>query len=170
MNFSLKPHQLVAHWVPGFMFLILLALSHPTARSSVESLLPRGDALRGFVLAVVAFALGELLDCVRDLCENVWDCWSEIRWDFFFDADQDRFDRLDGSYFTYYVFNCNLALSLLYFSLMRLISHKYGQVAVGLIVACVFIADTYFLRKNIAKHTKYISPGGTSGHKDCDLP
>ena len=158
MNFSLKPHQLVAHWVPGFMFLIFLAPSHPIARSAVESLLPRGDALRGFVLAVVASPLGEFLDCMRDLCENIWDRWSEIRWDFFFDADQDRFDRFYGSYFTYYVFNCNLALSLLYFSLTRLISHKYDQVAVGLIVACVFIADAYFLRKNIATHTKCVSP------------
>jgi hypothetical protein len=167
VNFSLKPHQLVAHWVPGFMLLAFLSLAHPSLRCTVEPLLPRGDVLRGFVLAVVAFALGELLDCIRDLCENIWDCWSKIRWDFFFDADQARFDRLDGSYFTYYVFNCNLALSLLYFSFMGLLSRKYGQVALALVVACVFIADAYFLRKNIAKHTK--STGPTTGKPERAL-
>jgi hypothetical protein len=158
MNFSLKPHQLVAHWVPGFMLLIFVSLVHPSLRCTVEPLLPSGDVLRGLVFAVVAFALGEFLDCIRDLCENVWDCWSEIRWDFFFDADPAQFDRLDGSFFTYYVFNCNLALPLLYFAVVGLLSRKYGQAAVGLIVTCVFVADAYILRKYIAKYTQSIYP------------
>src|SRR2546426_248451 len=57
MNFSLKPHQLVAHWVPGFLLLMVIAVLHPSASEGVKALLPHSDALSGFVLAVLAFAI-----------------------------------------------------------------------------------------------------------------
>ena len=154
MNFSLKPHQLVAHWVPGFLLLMVIAVLHPSASEGVKALLPHSDALSGFVLAVLAFAIGQLLDAVRDLCENIWDRWDKVDWDFFFEAKPEQIEKLDGSYFTYYVFNSNLVLPLLYFSLGRLISGHYAQFALALAADAFFIVDARCLRKEIARHTR----------------
>lgn len=153
MNFSLKPHQLVAHWVPGVVLLMLIPVIHPSLYGRLEPLLPHGEALRVTVYAILAFVVGEFLDCVRDISECLWDRWSRVNWDFFFEADAPQLERLRDSYFTYYVFNYNLALSLLYFSFAQLAKWHLGWFAGGLVVACIFIYDARSLRKEIARHT-----------------
>lgn len=52
MNFSLKPHQRVAHWVPGFVSLLCIWVVHPSVLCGTEHLLPQGDLQRGFVVVV----------------------------------------------------------------------------------------------------------------------
>ncbi len=154
MNFSLKPHQLVAHWVPGFILLILIPALYPGISEKVNQLLPTGDALRGFVWAVLAFVLGQLLDAVRNLLENVWDRWSKVNWAFFIRSEDALVERLRTSWFRYYVFDHNLALSLLCFSIVRLVSRHFLEFLIGFVATCIFVADAYSLRKEIAKHTK----------------
>lgn len=156
MSFSLRPHQLVAHWVPGFVLLILIPVLHPGVYDNVKCLPPQGAALRGLIYVVLAFVLGQFLDASRDLLENVWDLCSEVNWDFFFQAEDAQVEKLRTSYFTYYVFNHNLAVPLLYFSIMRLISCHILEFFLSLVVAVVFITNAVRLRKEIARHTKSV--------------
>lgn len=160
MNFSLKPHQLVAHWVPGFVLLIVFPVLHPSIFDKVKPSLPSGDVLRGLVWAVLAFVLGQFLDAIRNLLENVWDHWSNVEWAFFFHGEDARVEKLRTSYFTYYVFDHNLALTLLYFSIVRLGSRHFLDGFLVLVATCIFVADAYLLRKEIAEHT------GSSPTKD----
>jgi hypothetical protein len=154
MNFSLKPHQLVAHWVPGFVLLVFVPVLHPGVYDNVKCLPPHGDVLRSLTCVVFAFVLGEFLDACRDLLENVWDLWSEVYWDFFSEAPDADVEKLRTSHFTYYVFNHNLALPLLYFLILRLTSHHIVEFLVALAVAIVFVANAVTLRREIAKITK----------------
>jgi hypothetical protein len=79
MDFSLRPHPLVAHWVPGFVVVVgtlgalfnwsyskLVAEMAPTATTGTAGL---------FGLAVIAFVVGQVLDALRDsFWERLWDC------------------------------------------------------------------------------------------------
>lgn len=115
-----------------------------------------GELLRGLIFVVLAFALGEILDSIRDvLLEDAWNNRAKVRvnWDFFFEAREDQIEKLRTSYFTYYVFNHNLALGLLLLSGAELVADHPALVALCLTAACVLALDARSLRREIAKHT-----------------
>ena len=93
MNFSLKPHQLVAHWVPGFVFLLLVPVLHPDLYARLKTLLPSEQASRGLIWVVMAFVSGQLIDCIRNALFERWrDKRQEVNWDFFFSGDARRLE------------------------------------------------------------------------------
>jgi hypothetical protein len=162
MSFSLRPHQLVAHWVPGFMLLLAVQLWHPTTYDRALASLPSDRAALTLVWIVSAFAVGQVLDSLRDLSECCWDRWSEaMDWDFFFKAERARVDQLDDFYFTYYVFNANLVLPLLAFCLVTAGSGHY-LLGIAIVVAVgVVVCDARSLRKEIARRTKSPDESGS---------
>ena len=159
MSFSLSPHQLVAHWVPGFVFVILVPLLAPdTYNSAFKPVLPAGDTARGILFAVLAFVMGQFLDALRDTLECVWDLWNKVNWDFFMHADAAQIEKLDRWYFTYYVFNSNLVVPLLFFTVGELLADHNVVFLGGLTVTIVLVWDAWSLRCEIAKHTKATQP------------
>ncbi len=120
MDFALKPHPLMAHWVPGFASVSVALLSHFDWNydSLAEGLAPTDHRaiFNAFVLAVTAFVIGEILDSLRDICEWGVDyfCgqlfpedWGQILSTL---SEQQR-RIFEEHYFTYYVCGANLALA-----------------------------------------------------------
>jgi hypothetical protein len=122
MNFSLRPHPLVAQWVPGMVALFLILLS--SFGWSYNSLVlvfastPQGLVFSGVVLAVLAFVVGQILDAYRDsFLEDQWDDENggknKIRWNFFFEGEAERLKNLEEWYFTWYVLDVNLGSAII---------------------------------------------------------
>jgi hypothetical protein len=87
MNISLKPHQLVAHWVPGFILLILIPVLKPDWYEQVKTLLPTDQVSRGVIWVVLPFVAGQLIDSLRNLIfERLLDNLQQqkVNWDLFF--------------------------------------------------------------------------------------
>jgi hypothetical protein len=111
MNFSLKPHPLIAHWVPGVIVVVtgLLAWSDWHVSKVLSTF--AGDASKAtlsvLVLSVIAFVIGGILDSFRNCSED-----DEVNWDFFFDASEAEVQRLNEYYFTYYVLSKNLTFAI----------------------------------------------------------
>ena len=84
MDFSLKPHPLVAHWVPGFFFCLILTLGHYgwNIHSMLNSLACLGTGSTAttitlLIISVVAFVIGEFIDSIRDILEIARDKTAE---------------------------------------------------------------------------------------------
>jgi hypothetical protein len=101
MNFSLKPHPLIAHWVPGVVVVSTALLAWNNWSVADVLTMFAGDASKAavsvLVLSVFAFVVGEILDSCRDCCEEE----TRLNWDFFFTAARGKIDKLNESYFTY---------------------------------------------------------------------
>jgi len=178
VNFSLKPHPLIAHWVPGVIVLVTGLLTW--SDWSVSKLLSTfaGDGSKAtvsvLVLSVIAFVIGGTLDSFRNCSED-----DEVNWDFFFDASEEKVSRLNEYYFTYYVLSRNLALALtvalLIFAVhppqwacwntlacnLFSIAHLgiFLVVSAVLALAIVILAkDSKSLRREIKTHTKKTHP------------
>lgn len=108
MNFSLKPHHLLARWVPGFIVALAAAVSFNRWDAGV---LTNGTWL--FLVAIAAFVIGQLIDSFRDcVAEKLLDKvpGEKINWDFFLHCADHRFSNLEN-YCAYYVFNANTVLA-----------------------------------------------------------
>lgn len=100
MNINLKPHPLVAHWIPGLVAVWTIMLSaydwDYVSLFQVLEGMPSNNTntlLRTSILAVIAFPVGEILDAMRGgVIEQSWDYLNqgewEIRWDFFSFAEE----------------------------------------------------------------------------------
>jgi hypothetical protein len=78
VDISLRPHQLVAHWVPGFVLLMLIPLLKPDWYSRIKTNLLTDQVSRGFIWVVLPFVAGQLIDCVRNsLFEPLLDRWQK---------------------------------------------------------------------------------------------
>lgn len=110
MNFSLKPHQLVAHWVPGFVVVFFSAyIIGLTCNLSISLLLQTGPL---FLLAVAAFIVGQIIDAIRShWLEGYWDKKCKVNWDFFFLCQDTQLENLDNFFYVYYVFDVNILIA-----------------------------------------------------------
>ncbi|SRR5712692_6690900 len=172
MNFSLKPHPLVAHWVPGLVALLIIILSafdwDPTRAIKALTLKQDSFNLTIAILAVVAFPVGEILDAVRSgIIESFWDrvCngrW-EIKWEFFFRGGTRELKNLHEHYFTWYVLDLNLSLAIFlgycycfYFAPVRSFAYSHSLEILlwaGVILAALLI-DAGILREEIRRNIK----------------
>ncbi len=184
MNFSLKPHPLIAHWVPGVVVVVSALLAWNDWHVSKVLSAFAGDAPKAavsvLVLSVLAFVIGEILDSCRDCREEK----DKLNWDFFFDGDKEKVDQLDEYYFTYYVLNKNLssAVTLAWIILIvhppewaswttlfcKLLSNVqvgwldvfarlltlFGATGVATFAIWVLCKDAKAIRDEIEKHTK----------------
>lgn len=90
MTFSLKPIQLVAHWVPGFVLLGILVICDVQNSGHYLAVLTRalGAPTAWVVIAILAFPTGLIFDALRDLGEWGADRLfrrSQINWQFIWD-------------------------------------------------------------------------------------
>jgi hypothetical protein len=75
MRFSLSPHQLVAHWVPGVVAIGILFVPDLSTATFDASYLGQfihtiGAPAAILTVAVAGFAAGQFLDCFRNLFEE----------------------------------------------------------------------------------------------------
>lgn len=146
MNFSLKPHPLIAHWVPGMVVLMPLVFSHfhwgyeKFVNDLADS--TSAAALSILLLSVAAFLIGEVLDSARDSFIEIGLDWFgrtwpraekedypilrylrpiELNWSYFSTLTPEKAQVFDDYYWTYYVLNMNLALALLLSMILNLL-------------------------------------------------
>jgi len=164
MPFSLKPHQLVAHWVPGFValaFVLLVELKsgHSHLQQVVEAI---GKPSAGLAFAVTAFAIGQFLDAIRNLVEEFIEFIAPtcaINWDFIWQFDKEDLERMDDYYYTYYVFDFNLAFALILGFAVQFLPifswHLPWWTVWWIIVPAilVFMMDGLCLRREIVKYS-----------------
>lgn len=164
MNINIKPHILISHLLPGSFFLILFSLDYNSWKmENITNCLEDLDATKmiglGVILIIISFLLGEIFDSFRDgIGEWLLDKIDEVTWDYFYTAPKEELQKLESSYFTWYVFNFNTAVSLLVGGVITLIFF-HGKVDFRIGVAwflAIFILafDAWQLRKEVAKHTK----------------
>ena len=171
MKFSLKPHQLLAHWMPGFIVLAVvflddlyngsgrfdrlvkaIAYTPNGSNPSMPDLLDKAVIMLAFV--AVAFALGQFFDAARNLLEWVADMPEKfkIKWEKIMEMERERLEIWDDYYFSYYVFDANLAfglamlLTLQYFSILHLVSFCWIAL---IVVMGVLALDAFGLRCEI---------------------
>jgi len=108
-------------------------------------------------LVVAAFLAGEILDASRDLFEHLWDRFQSVKWDYFAEAENDQVEKLRSSYFTYYVFDCNVSLALVILLLSNIFINLLGSsivVVFVLIFLLIFAGNARSLRGEIAARTE----------------
>jgi hypothetical protein len=173
MNLSLRPHPLIAHWVPGVVLVVTALLAYSRWSVSTTLAMFAGDASKAtvsvLVLSIAAFVVGEILDAVRDCVAD-----ENVNWDFFFDEpSEEKVERLNNYYFTYFVLERNLssalAVSLLIFVVhppewahwWRIFSRdlsSFGWFALVTVLVvgaiCILLRDSKFLEGEIERHTK----------------
>jgi hypothetical protein len=161
MNFPWKPHQLVGHWVPGFVLLAILLLADAHAHhsaalwSKITSSL--GSNFAVILAIVVPFVIGEFLDCLRDLLESLADKFSKINWDKLQSLSAEKQVIFEDYYFVYYVFNMNLSIGLIAGYLLTLFlgifpSHYGCQFTLAVLIGVlVFFINACTLRIEIKK-------------------
>lgn len=160
MSFSLRYHSLLAHWVPGFIFVMgvraeVLESSAPGLHG-ILGLSTSGQWFTALTVSVAALASGQAFDAGRDLLEHIWDHFQSVNWSFFIEGGKDRVEQLDTWYFTYYVFDCNLALVILTLALVGAFSGSPVGVWVAAIAAFVLlVANAVSLRTEIADRTQH---------------
>ena len=152
MNFSLKPHPLIAQWVPGFTFLTLLWGS--LHGWNFSALVPTGAqaVLYTLILSVAPFVIGQVFDTIRNTyIESAFDKCPKrkIWWEEFITAKEDELTRVEENYFTYYVLDWNLAFSLIAFRLLSFLLFWLNGAptnmwdGIGLTLAIVFVSRLF---------------------------
>jgi hypothetical protein len=156
MNFSLKPHQLVAHWVPGFVVVTMWLLAD-THHANIDShyvaiwtkLNSRIGSGCGLLLAaIVPFVAGQVLDALRNWNEDRLDKspQSQIQWLAQFKMDEKELNLFEDSYFMYYVFSANLCIGLIAGFLVTLFLRIFPWDHWILFTFCVFVGIALFFR------------------------
>lgn len=167
MNFSLKPHPLIAHWVPGFVVSLIIFLWGP--RLCLESMASNWNAINekfqiflgGLIAVVVPFVVGQVLDSIRDLIEGKLDDYCKIKWEFIRKMDVNDLKKFEEYYFTYYVFNSNLVIGIglivlptliLTFIFSRFSLLALGVLLLALVAALILFCDAFQLRHEIKEY------------------
>jgi hypothetical protein len=162
MSFSLKPYQLIAFWIPGFVVLAIISFAdlksgHNHLKHFVDEV---GVSFVALAFAVAAFAIGSFLDCIRNLLEDLISKFSTkhaIKWSYIWKFNKENFEKMEEYYFTYYVFDFNMAGALLLGTLAAQYLPVFSQrlpcwmLAIILIAAIIFILDCLSLRSDIVK-------------------
>jgi len=119
MNLNLKPHPLVAHWIPGFVACSIILFSvfiwdYEWLINLITHTTTQGLALIIFLLSIVSFVIGEALDAIRNsFIEDCLDKKSKINWDFFSMGEREKITNIDEWYFTWYAFSVNMCSAIL---------------------------------------------------------
>ncbi len=157
MNFSLKPHPLVAHWVPGMTFLVLVWGSRHGWNFREMAAGNSNNIWYMLIFSVGAFVIGQVFDAFRDtLIERFLDKGKTLDWEKIINAEATKADRFEDYYFTYYVLDWNLALSLIASLLftscaINCICTRLCMCLVILVLAALFISNAISLRKEMIK-------------------
>jgi hypothetical protein len=173
MNFAFRGHQLIAHWIPGFVLVCLLYVCDrhyrfgyfTTIVASLTTQPPKPEDMAGFfeksfiVLAFVAvvFVIGQFIDALRDILETVVACLfkAEIKWKKIAKMNSDERQAWDDYFFSYYVFSANMAIGAIPVvagcSLCSVLRGKHWIVAFisFSVMTVVFAWDALILRPDV---------------------
>jgi hypothetical protein len=191
-DFALRPTPLLGHWVPG---LIVTALSMFWVRGPDGTLLIskvasfHSTTLIVLTLAVLSYAVGELLDSLRDLAEDLVDwepkehirwqwlaaalSWlgvAPLRWEFLVTANERHRANFEEWYFTYYLLDGNLAIGLLILAFVPwwwLLEgyapvHSIALRCAVIAVALIFLLNGGRLRQQMCKYMAMETEGDAS--------
>lgn len=125
-----------------------------------------GKATAGLAFAVTAFVAGQFLDALRNLIEELISivcpkhaiCWAYI-WEF----SSEKLDKMDDFYFTYYVFDFNLALALVFGLASQFLPSFSWHLPVwvwyvAVAALSIFVLDALSLRADIVRLSKGVPP------------
>jgi hypothetical protein len=171
MNLNLKPHPLVAHWIPGITLcsIILFSVFNWNYKCLIISIAPstQGLAFSVFLLTIVSFIIGEALDAFRNsIIEGCLDKKkkNKIKWDFFCMGEKDEINNIDEWYFTWYAFSVNMCSAILFGSLVSLslffaqvsyINIKWPFWSIIIFMIMIFLFGLFcFDAKNLRKEIK----------------
>jgi hypothetical protein len=165
MNFSLKSHPLVAHWVPGFVVLTMWLIAdvhYANIHSNYIAKWSKINALIGsgfgvLLVAIVPFVLGQVLDALRNWNEDRLDKKpeSKIDWLAQFKLNETELNLFEDTYFTYYAFSANLCIGLVVGFLSTFFlgifpwDHWFFYTLPVCFGICLFFRDAKSLRKEI---------------------
>ncbi len=160
MSFALKPYQLIAFWIPGFVALAIVSFADLKSGHNHLKLFADEVGASSVALAFAAFVIGSFLDCIRNLLEDFVSNFfpkHAIDWSYIWKFDKDNFEKMEEYYFTYYVFDFNMAAALLLGILASKSIPIFSQpfscwtFVTILIAAIIFAADCISLRMDIVK-------------------
>jgi hypothetical protein len=173
MNVQMKPHPILAHWVPGFFRSITVLLRHYSwSYHRLMEYMPPSQTKSFIVgLAVVVFSwiAGQGLDAARDILEHVLDLACPVNWEFFFWADPAAIENFEEHFFLYYVFCFNTAIALAGMLALWLVRGGFTMKEIeGITFLFAFFAvDTYLLRMEIYR---VLEEWGNRPHKGNQKP
>lgn len=177
MNLSLKPNPLIALWLPGTLLVITIIWTCPyitiqdknipTLFYEYWSSLNVGLAtLILFIISILGFIVGELLDSLRDIIEEyILDRHTlhKINWDFFFEGEKEKITNLEEWYYTYYELDFNSVIGITVIILMKifLIIHISWVITFILFIPiAIMLTDMRIMRKEIVELTKRVQKNG----------
>jgi len=173
MNFAFRGHQLIAHWIPGFVLVCLLYVCdrhygfgyYTTIVASLTTQSPKTEDMAGFlaksfmvlVFVAVVFVIGQFIDALRDIFETVIErrFKAEIKWKNIAKMNPDERQAWDDYFFSYYVFSVNMVIGAFFVVaaclLCSVLPGKHWTVAFisfG-VMTVVFILDALILRQDV---------------------
>lgn len=166
MKFSLKPSLTISHLLPGCFFLLLVLMGYAKWNFAMLKVVFGGIDSTGFIGIgiiglILAFLVGEIADSVRDgIIESILDKFSsQVQWDYFYQqTDKRKLQRLEDYYFTWYIFNLNSSICLIFGGIVTLVDMGIGEIRwiyriIWIIILVILIYDGIALRKDIARYT-----------------
>jgi hypothetical protein len=177
MNFSLKPNPLIALWLPGTLLVIIIVWTCPYITIQDKNIpklfydywgsLNVGIAsLIIFILSLIGFMAGELLDSFRDIIEElILDKFEQykINWDFFFEGDKEKITNLEEWYYTYYELDFNSVIAILFIIFLKVITViqiSWIIILILIIPIAIMLTDMKIMRGEIVKLTKRVQKNG----------
>jgi hypothetical protein len=118
------------------------------------------------VAFVLALFIGLIIDAIRNLLEGVWDRFSATDpegewWDFFFEGDESKLEKLTDHYYSYYVFDMNATISIGLSILLNVIGAIFfwketmwiliGVTIFGALLGILLLLDARNLRNDIRR-------------------
>ena len=163
MNFNLKPHPFLAHFIPGCFAAVIMAMAH--CSWSYTGLNPRIANISNvivFASLIGILILGECIDAIRDIIEHLLDLRENWRmeWNHVLapEKTEDKLYVFENYYFTYYVFCANSFLAVLVAvmgcQIDRLETMKCKALVALSLMAVVLLTDAILLRCELVRDSR----------------
>jgi predicted transporter len=166
VNFNLKPHPFLAHFIPGCFAAIVIAMAHYSwSMAKLNQTLGTSSGFALLVFIVGSLVLGECIDAARDILEDRFDkhC-GEIDWNLLLHPEkkEESLYVFESYYFTYYVFCANLVLAIIVAIGGSLLDHflpaqewrPLVALAILAVMARIFFLDARSLRRDLVNKFK----------------
>lgn len=161
---QLTQHQILSFFPPGFIFIACYLFIYFYPANNIDFLSHFFEEIKiigplgGIGIIVFSFIIGLIFDAIRNgILENALP--SKINWEYFHhDTTTKKLDGFYRRYYSYYVFDLNVSISLFICTIMLFLSASCNKtfnylIAINLI-AIVFLAiDAFDLRKEMSTIT-----------------
>jgi hypothetical protein len=159
----LNTHQVFAFLLPGLIFTLPSFYCYYYTfvnKGTIEDFFTHYKDDGFLVLIVVIFFMvivGLIIDSMRNgILENIIDnrdlrrSRQRMRWNFFFDREQDKVNKLYTSYYNFYVFDVNAILSFIFSWIILFCSFGFDNRQVNIAVIIEFFAAIIFCKEAVA--------------------